>query len=60
MGYLDSKFTGDLNKKKSTTGYVFTFAGGGVGWVSKLQTVVALSMTEAKYMTTIQACKEVI
>jgi len=31
-----------------------------VSWVSKLQTVVALSTTEAGYMATTQACKEAI
>ena len=42
-GYVDSNFAGDLDKRKSTIGYVFTLAGGAVNWVSKLQTVVALS-----------------
>ena len=57
-GYVDSDFAGDLDKRKSTTGYVFTLAGGAVSWVSKLQTVVALSTTEAEYMAATQACKE--
>jgi hypothetical protein len=35
-GYVDSDFTGDLEKRKSTTGYVFIIAGGAVSWVSKL------------------------
>ncbi|KAH9766026.1 Integrase catalytic domain-containing protein [Citrus sinensis] len=59
-GYVDSDFAGDLDKRKSTTGYVFTFAGAAVSWVSKLQTVVALSTTEAEYMAATQACKEAI
>lgn len=59
-GYVDSDFAGDLDKRKSTTGYVFTLAGGAVSWVSKLQTVVALSTTEAEYMAATQACKEAI
>ncbi|KAH9782974.1 hypothetical protein KPL71_009140 [Citrus sinensis] len=59
-GYVDSDFAGDLDKRKSTTGYVFTLAGATVSWVSKLQTVVALSTTEAEYMAATQACKEAI
>ncbi|KAH9752533.1 Integrase catalytic domain-containing protein [Citrus sinensis] len=59
-GYLDSDFARDFDKRKSTTGYVFTLAGGAVSWVSKLQTVVALSTTEAEYMAATQACKEAI
>jgi len=31
-----------------------------VSWVSKLQTIVTLSITEVEYMVTIQACKEAI
>lgn len=54
---MDSDFTRDLNKKKSTTKYVFTLVGGAVSWVSKLQTIVALSTTEAEYMAATQACK---
>ncbi|KAH9714562.1 hypothetical protein KPL71_020696 [Citrus sinensis] len=59
-GYVDSDFAGDLDKRKSTTCYVFTLAGAAVSWVSKLQTVVALSTTEAEYMAATQACKEAI
>ena len=47
-GYVDSDFLWDLEKRKSTIGYVFTPAGGIVSWVSKLQTVVALSTIEAE------------
>ena len=39
---------------------MFTLVGGVVSWVSKLQTVVALSTTEAEYMTATQACKEAV
>ena len=31
-----------------------------MSWVSKLQTILALSTTEAEYMATTQACKEAI
>ncbi|KAH9672571.1 hypothetical protein KPL70_017783 [Citrus sinensis] len=59
-GYVDSDFAGDLDKRKSIIGYVFTLAGAAISWVSKLQTVVALSTTEAEYMAVTQACKEAI
>jgi hypothetical protein len=49
-GYVDSDFVGDLDKRKSTIGYVFMLAGGAVSWLFKLQTVVALSTTEAEYI----------
>ena len=47
-GYVDSDFARDLDKRKSTTGHVLTLAGAAVSWVSKLQTVVTLSTTEAE------------
>ena len=28
IGYIDSDFAGDLDKRRSTTGYAFTFVGG--------------------------------
>ncbi|KAH9668792.1 Integrase catalytic domain-containing protein [Citrus sinensis] len=58
--YVNLDFAEDLDKRKSTTGYVFTLAGGAVSWVSKLQTVVALSTTKVEYMAAIQDCKEAI
>ncbi|KAH9673800.1 hypothetical protein KPL70_018239 [Citrus sinensis] len=59
-GYVDSDFARDLDKRKSTTGYVFTLTEAAVSWVSKLQIVVALSTTEVEYMAATQACKEAI
>eukprot|EP00253_Pinus_taeda_P023901 PITA_23901 len=51
---------GDLDKRRSTSGYVFTLAGGAISWMSKLQNIVALSTTEAEYIAASHACKEAI
>ncbi|KAE8722786.1 AMP-dependent synthetase and ligase family protein isoform 2 [Hibiscus syriacus] len=59
-GYVDSDYAGDLDKSKSTTRYVFKVVGGAVSWVSKLQSVVATSTTEAEYVAATQASKEAI
>ncbi|GJZ57254.1 retrovirus-related pol polyprotein from transposon TNT 1-94 [Tanacetum coccineum] len=59
-GYVDSDYACDLDGSKSTTGYVFTLSGGTVSWVSKLQSVVAMSTTEAKYVAAAQASKEAV
>ncbi|GJU21576.1 retrovirus-related pol polyprotein from transposon TNT 1-94 [Tanacetum coccineum] len=59
-GYVDSDYAGDLDGSKSTTRYVFTLCGGTVSWVSKLQSVVAMSTTEAEYVTAAQASKEAV
>jgi ribonuclease HI len=60
VGYVDSDYAGDLDKRRSTTGYVFTMAGGSVSWRSTLQSTVALSTTEAEYMAVTEAIKEAI
>ena len=58
MGYVDFDYAGDLDSRKSTTGYVFRFAGGPICWNSTLQDAIALSTTEAKYMVMTEAGKE--
>ena len=35
-GYVDANWAGDLNGRKSTSRYLFTFAGGAVSWQSRL------------------------
>ena len=59
-GYVDSDFAGDLDKRRSTSGYVFTLAGGAISWMSKLPNVVALSTTEEEYIAASHACKEAV
>ena len=46
VGYVDSNFTGDLDKRKSLTGYVFTIDGCTINWKAPLSTTVTLSTTE--------------
>jgi hypothetical protein len=60
VGYVDLDYAGDLDKKRSTTGYVFTLIGGPVSWRLTLQTTVALSTTKAEYMAVADAIKEAI
>jgi len=43
---------------KSTAGQVFLAAGGAITWHSKKQTVIALSSTEAEYVTLSEAGRE--
>ena len=59
-GYVDSDFGGDLDKRRSLTGYVFTIGGCAISWKATLQSTVALSTTEAEYMAITEAFKEAI
>ena len=60
IGYTDSDMAGDVDNRKSTSGYLMTFSGGAVSWQSRLQKCVALSTTEAKYIAAAEACKELL
>ena len=56
-GFVDLDFAGALDKRRSTSCYVFTLVGGAISWMSKLQEMIALSTTEAKYIDASHACK---
>ena len=58
--YTNADMAGDVDSRKSTSGYLITFAGGAVSWQSKLQKCVALSTTEAEFIAATEACKELL
>ncbi|WKA04180.1 hypothetical protein VitviT2T_022237 [Vitis vinifera] len=60
VGYTDSDMAGDVDNRRSTSGYLMTFSGGAVSWQSRLQKCVALSTTEAEYIAAAEACKELL
>ena len=57
--YTDSSHGDCVDTGRSTAGYVTMMAGGAIGWYSKLQTIVALSTTEAEYMAAVEVGKEI-
>jgi hypothetical protein len=57
-GFFDSDFTGDLHQRKSHSGSVFKLARGVVLAVSKRQSVVTQSSTEAEYYSGAKASQE--
>ena len=57
---MDSDYARDLDRRKSLTGYLFTFNNCTVNWKAQLQSVVAFSTTEAEYIAVAEAIKEAI
>jgi hypothetical protein len=57
-GFVDSDFAGCEDSRKSTTGWVFTLAGGPISWSSQRQKTVATSTMDAEYVACAEAAKE--
>ena len=57
---MDADLGGDVDSRKSTSGYIYTIGGTVVSWISRLQKCVSLSSTEAKYVAIAEAGKEMI
>ena len=52
VGYSDSDWGGDLDDRKSTSGFVFYMGDVAFTWSSKKQPIVTLSTCEAEYVAT--------
>ncbi|KAK8936121.1 hypothetical protein KSP39_PZI013254 [Platanthera zijinensis] len=60
LGYTDADMAGDVDSRRSTSGYMILFTGGAVSWASRLQKCVALSTTEAEFIAVTEAGKELL
>ena len=60
VGYTNADMAGDIDSRRSTSGYLITCAGGAVSWQSKLQKCVALSTTESKFIAVTEASNELL
>ena len=58
--FCDANYGGDVDSRRSTTGYVFMMSGGAVSWQSKLQATVAVSTCEAEYQAAGAAIREAV
>jgi hypothetical protein len=59
-GFVDSDFPGDLDKRRSISGYAFSLCSSTVSWRASLQSVTALSTTKAEYVSATEGIKEAI
>ncbi|CAK5277520.1 unnamed protein product [Mycena citricolor] len=58
LGFVDSDWAGCIDTRRSTAGYIFFMGGAPVAWSSKRQAVVALSSTEAEYISLARASQQ--
>ena len=59
-GYSDADWGGDVDSRKSTSGYIYKLGNSTISWKSKRQPVVALSSTEAEYVALCLAAQEAV
>jgi hypothetical protein len=60
IAYSDSDLAGDIDGRKSTSGYLVTHSVGAVSWQSRLQKCIALNITEAELIAVAEAIKELL
>ena len=60
MAFSDSDWAGDLDKRKSTSGFIFFINGGAVSWKSRTQKCVAQSSAEAEHIASSETAKEAV
>ena len=59
-GYCDADWATDADERKSCSGYIFKYGSAAISWCSKKQTIVALSSTEAEYISLSSITKEAV
>ena len=59
-GYTDADWGGDLDERKSTSGFVFLLNNGAISWSSKKQSCIALSTMEAEFVAFSSAVQEAV
>ncbi len=57
IGFVDAAHAMDIERHQSITGWAFYYAGAAIAYKSKLQTVIATSLTEAEFVAAVHAAK---
>ena len=60
QSYVDSDYAGDMDGRRSLTGYEFTMGSCAISWKTVLQPTIALSTIEVEYMDIIEGFNEAI
>ena len=59
-GYVDADWAGDLDSRRSTTGYVLMLGNTAISWKSKRQSILAMSSSEAEFVAASALVQEVM
>jgi transposase InsO family protein len=60
IGFVDADWAGDVNSRRSISGYVFFLNGTPISWTAKKQPSISLSSTESEYMASSHATREAV
>lgn len=60
VGFTDSDWGNSTDDRRSYSGYIFKICNGAISWEAKKQRTVALSSTEAEYMSLSHGIKEAL
>jgi hypothetical protein len=60
IGYSDADFAGDVQDRRSTTGWIFRANGGAISWSSRKQRLVTRSSFESELVASSQATAEAL
>ena len=60
IGFTDVDWGGDLDERKSTSGYAFLLSQGAISWSSKKQSCIALSTMETEFIACSAAVQEAV
>jgi hypothetical protein len=58
VGWCDADWAGDLDTRRSTTGFIFKLGDGAISWGSKRQGIVTVSTAESEYTAACAAARE--
>lgn len=60
IGFSDADYAGNVDTRKSTSGFVFLYNNSIISWCSSLQQCVSVSTTESEYVAASEAVKELV
>jgi len=60
QGYVDVDWAGDVDGRRSTTGFICTVNGASIAWASNRHSTAATSIAEAEYVAAAMATKEAL